>query len=189
MYLFNDDLYRNNGNADLKAGNLYNRLLSRDGDRSPLVRIICYCLLPNHFHLLLEQLKEQGVQKFMHRLSMGYARFFNIRNDRSGRLFEGPFKAELIQNDAQFMHAPRYIHLNALDPTDLDWRNGKIEDWEKAEALLDNYEWSSHRVYKGLKEPLPVISRSSFVDLFPTPDSYTEFLKEWGGRYKYAMDI
>lgn len=186
MYLFNDiDFSNPAGFTSLRDEEMFERLLetSDKAARRRLVNIMSYCLLPNHFHMLLEQLAENGIPKFMHRLCMAYSRYFNKRYGRSGCLFEGTFKAVMIKRDDQLMHLPRYIHLNALDQTNLYWREGKIKDWEKAEAFLDNYPWSSHRVYKGLREPLPTIDLSIMRELFPTTDAYSLFLKEWSGRY------
>src|SRR5437868_10728186 len=58
-----------------------------------LVNFICYCLNPNHYHFLLEQIAEKGIEKFLHRLGTGYTKYFNIKNKRSGSLFQGTFKA------------------------------------------------------------------------------------------------
>ncbi|MBU1032740.1 MAG: transposase [Patescibacteria group bacterium] len=185
MFLFNNSLYSHKGGRSPLSAckDLYLRLLDENINRLPLVNIVSYCLLPNHFHILLEQAEETGINKFMHRLGMGYAHYYNIRYERTGRLFEGPFQAKIVNNDAQFMHLPRYIHLNALDMTNLKWREGMISDWKEADSFLDNYEWSSHLVYKGMKEPLPVIERSQIKNKFPSVDNYVSFLRKWSGRY------
>jgi putative transposase len=186
LYLFNDSSYSHSGDrSPLRAHDLFNRLLKTEKRGSCLVNVVSYCLLPNHYHLLLEQMEERGINKFMHKLGMGYSNYFNKRYERSGRLFEGPFKAKLIQRDEHFIHMPRYIHLNALDMTSLKWREGKISDWNEADAFLDSYQWSSHRVYKGLKESLPIVKQPSVGTLFSSVDDYTNFLRQWTGRYSY----
>ncbi len=76
------------------------------------VKLIAYCLMPNHFHLLLHQSTPDGVTKMMRRLATGYAMYFNNRYSRVGALFQGKYKAARINSDAYLHHISRYIHLN-----------------------------------------------------------------------------
>jgi len=147
-----------------------------------LVSIASFCLMPNHFHMLLKQNSEAGISTFMHRVSSGYSKYFNRKYERKGNLFEGQFKAVLMKRDAQFEHLPRYVHLNVLDLTDLNWRDGKIEDWGRAEKFLEEYPWSSHNAYLGKPQQLPVVEKSIMGEIFDTPERYMKFLKEWSGR-------
>ena len=82
-------------------------------ERQPLVSIISFCLIPNHFHSFLRQETDQGISKFLHRLSMGYTKYFNLRYSRTGHLFESAYKIVPVEQDAHFTHLSRYIHLNA----------------------------------------------------------------------------
>jgi REP element-mobilizing transposase RayT len=77
-----------------------------------LVHIIAYCLNPNHFHLILEQVSERGIEKFMQRFGTGYTKYFNNRHERSGALFQGRFKAVHIDSNAQLLHLSVYVNLN-----------------------------------------------------------------------------
>ena len=68
--------------------------------------------MPNHFHLLIQQVTEKGVQEFVGKLANSYTKYFNTRHNRIGPLFQGEFKAVLIESDEQLIHVSRYIHLN-----------------------------------------------------------------------------
>jgi len=78
---------------------------------SPLVQFVAYCLNPNHFHFILTQLEERGIEKFMHRLG-GYTKYFNEKHSRSGSLFQGTFKATHINSNEYLLHASVYVNLN-----------------------------------------------------------------------------
>lgn len=97
-------------------GSLYqNSFRKKDKLRSStpkLVNIIAYCLNQNHFHLILEPAIEDGIQKFMHRLSTGYTNYFNEKNKRSGCLFQGRYKAKHISSNEYLLHLGVYVNLN-----------------------------------------------------------------------------
>ena len=77
-----------------------------------LVNIIAYCLNPNHFHFILEQLVDGGISEFMKRLGGGYTNFFNNKNDRTGSLFQGRFKSVHIDSNEYLLHVSAYVNLN-----------------------------------------------------------------------------
>ena len=81
-------------------------------EASKLVDIVCFCLNPNHYHFILKQVSDQGIKKFMHRLATGYTKYFNLRHERSGVLFQGPFKAVHIETNEQLLHVSVYVNLN-----------------------------------------------------------------------------
>jgi len=76
------------------------------------VQLISYCLMPNHFHLLIRQKQDNGISKFLSNFQNSYTRFFNTKYKRLGPLFLIQFKAVLITTDEQLLHVHRYIHLN-----------------------------------------------------------------------------
>ena len=97
-----------------------------------LVNIIAFCLMPNHFHLLLQERVKGGISKFMQRLGTGYTMYFNDKNDRTGALFQGRFKSKFVDSELYLLKVIDYIHLN---PKNL---HGSL-----------NYEWSSYHHYCG----------------------------------------
>jgi putative transposase len=79
---------------------------------SKLVEIICYCLNHNHYHLILKQLQEKGIEKFMQRMGNGYTKYYNQKNSRSGVLFQGPFKSAHIDTNEYFLYVSAYVNAN-----------------------------------------------------------------------------
>ncbi len=105
--------------------------------------------MKNHYHLLLSEIEEGGITKFLMKLNVGYAKYFNKRYKRSGTLFQSRTKKVLISQDAHFLHILNYIHLNPLDYNRnlRNWREYKISFASKAIAYLDKYKWSSYHNY------------------------------------------
>jgi REP element-mobilizing transposase RayT len=79
-----------------------------------LVEIIGYCLNPNHFHFILKQISDNGISKFMHKLQGGYSYYFNVKNTRSGSLFQGKFKSQVIVSENYFNKLIGYVNKNYL---------------------------------------------------------------------------
>lgn len=150
--------------------------------RERMVDIVAFCLLGNHFHLLLRQRIENGVSDFLKMITQGYTRYFNMRYERSGALFQGTFKAVAVSRDSQLMHLPRYIHLNALDFSMPEWRTGKVVNWDRAITLLSEYRWSSHNFFQGLPQLLPVAQAVPEIgDPYQSTKRYQDFLRSWAG--------
>ena len=100
------------------------------------VELNCYCLMPNHFHLLVKQRSRDGMKKLLLRLLTTYSMYFNRRHERVGHLFQGPYKAALVDNDNYLLHLSRYIHQN---PT-------------LTKGFLGEYPYSSYPIYIGEKK-------------------------------------
>ena len=132
-------------------------------ERKPLVKIHAFCLMPNHFHLLLEQIEDNGVSEFMKKIGIGYAMYFNLKNERSGTLFQGRFKAVHVKDDSHLIHLPYYIHLNPLDMIEPNWRNKEIQNHKKTVEFLNSYRWSSYLDYAG-KKNFPLVIETNFLE-------------------------
>lgn len=78
------------------------------------VDFICYCLMPNHFHFALKQISDNGISKFLARLAQSYTQAINRKYNRTGVLFEGPFRAQQIYDEGHLLRLCRYIHSNPL---------------------------------------------------------------------------
>lgn len=163
LFLFNDvDIY----DYDLKEFNLH-ELPALPKQRTPLVEIIHWCLMPNHFHLLLRPLVSNGVSIFMQKVGTGYTMYFNTKYERSGRLFQGTFKLKLVEKDEYFSHLCAYIPLNAADLFCKEWKEKGISrsELDNVKRRMLYYPWSSYREYLG--EPIIFLcSKESFFEIF-----------------------
>jgi len=100
-----------NPNIKLKRSRLSGGV-SYDVSKSQLVSIVAYCLLPNHFHLVLKQESKDGISKFMQKLGTSYTMYFNQKYKRSGSLFQGKFKANMIDGEFGLPVLSVYVNLN-----------------------------------------------------------------------------
>ncbi len=94
--------------GEVKLGSL----ASKKPAEEVLVEFVAYCLNPNHFHFLLKQVADKGIEQFMQRLGTGYTKYFNHRHKRTGSLFQGTFKAIHVEEDEYLLHLSAYINLN-----------------------------------------------------------------------------
>ncbi|MCR4285814.1 MAG: transposase [Candidatus Kaiserbacteria bacterium] len=143
MYVFNDL----NPTPNYVLNGRHEALRTRD----LLVDIHSFCLMNNHYHLLVSERIEGGISLFMKKLNMGYTKYFNEKYERSGALWQGKYRKVLIERDAHFLYIPFYIHLNPLDYTHSRWRRGEVTESSKALESLSKYRWSSHLDYLGIK--------------------------------------
>ncbi|MBI4136067.1 MAG: transposase [Candidatus Vogelbacteria bacterium] len=95
-------------------GSIYEQTFSKRKSRpdNSLVEIVCYALNPNHYHLLLKQVSDRGIEKFIQRLGTGYTKYFNHKHKRSGVLFQGKFKSIHVETNEYLLHLSIYINLN-----------------------------------------------------------------------------
>jgi len=122
--------------------------------KSTFVEIIAYCIMPNHFHLLLKETSEKGIQNFIHKLCTAYSMYFNIKYDHSGTIIQGQYKYKLVDNDDYFRYLIQYIHLNPFGIEEPDLNNkAKSEYVEQAKEYSKNYEFSSYKDYLGEIRP------------------------------------
>ena len=140
--------------------------------RKLLVLLHAFCLMDNHYHLLLSEAQEKGIPLFIQKLNMGYAKYFNKKYERSGVLWQGPSKKILIKRDAHFLYLPYYIHLNPLDYSHPEWRQGGVKEPEKALRYLREYRWSSHLDYLGEKNFPSLTEREFLASIIGTRERY-----------------
>jgi putative transposase len=87
------------------------------------IELLAHCLMPNHFHLLVWQYEATAMTRLLRSVCTAYTGYFNKKYHRVGKLFQGVFKARLVQDESYYQHISRYIHLNpAQGPDDISWR-------------------------------------------------------------------
>ncbi len=129
---------------------------------NPIVAIGAYCLMPNHFHLLLKEISEGGITLFMKKVGIAYAMYFNAKNERVGNLFVKPFRSRHISTDRYFQRVLQYIHCNPAELFESGWKAGTVKNMNTLEKKLIEYKYSSFGSYTGFKTVSPVLSREGF---------------------------
>lgn len=182
LYEFNDEIpaHELNINHFFKSDHmLIARAYIEKKPRKRLVDILAFCLMPNHYHLMLREKIVGGIVRFMKKLNMGYARYFNEKYKRSGALFQGRYQSVVVTNEAHFIYLPYYIHLNPLDLVTPEWREHSLKSFRKAWDFLNNYRWSSHLDYSGQKNFPSVTQRDFLTKFFEGSKQYQKGIREW----------
>mgnify|MGYP001562691362 FL=1 len=148
-----------------------------------LVDIGAFCLMPNHFHLLLREKESGNVSLFMKKLLTAYVMYFNKKHERTGSLFEGKFKSEHAGTDNYLKYLFSYIHLNPIKIIEPKWRIEGIKDKLKAQKYALNYEYSSYAFLgDGNRKWGKIIHTKNFPKYFSRATQYQRELFEWLGN-------
>jgi putative transposase len=165
-----------------------------DFDRGDtLVNIGAYCLMPNHFHILITPCVENGLSTFMNKLGTSYSMYFNRRYNRTGTLFEGAFKAEFADYDEYLKYLFSYIHLNPVKLLQSDWKEAGISDATRAMQYLEKYNYSSFTEYDSVtvnsgtsnnenfveRKEAKILNREVFPEYFDTHEDFRKEILEW----------
>jgi putative transposase len=127
------------------------------------VELISFCLMPNHFHLILREIQEGGIARYMQRVLNSYTKYYNARYKTSGHLFQGPYKAVYVEENEQLLYLSAYINRNPR----------KLPRWENEEQ---KYEWSSYQDYIGENRWGKLLSTELILGQFETADEYGKFV-------------
>lgn len=163
--------------------------LKRKEPRKLLVEILAFSLMPNHYHLLLRQKKDNGIVKFMQKLGTGYTMYFNQKYERVGSLFQGRFKAIHVSKEEYLEYLAYYIHFNSLDLVETEWRKGKIKNYQKAIKSLNSYRWSSHLDYVSKKNFPSLTQREFLLDILGGKKNYKDNIRKWLKEIAKRKDI
>ncbi len=134
------------------------------------IELLAYCLMPNHFHLMLKQNSDHGIDHFMRSLTTKYVRYFNTRYKRVGHLFQDTYKAVHVTSEDQFTYLTKYIHRNPLS----------LPTCEESPRRLSSYKYSSYGNYLKLFDQ-NWISTKDILSYFSKTNphlSYQNFVEE-----------
>lgn len=147
--------------------------------RDRLVDILCFCFMPNHIHLLLRQIKDNGITKFMSKTGAGYGGYFNRKHNRQGHVFQSRFNAVPVKTDDQLKVTVVYICTNPLSLKYPNWKKVRIENIEEAHSFLKEYKWSSYPDLAGIKNFSSVTQRDFILEIVNGSEKCEEFIKNW----------
>lgn len=167
LYEFNDKRPADNLHRLFDPGMKDLRGLSFLRERERLVEIHGWCLMEDHYHLLISEIVENGLIKFMTKVNVGYSKYYNERYKRHGHLFQGKTKKVLIGNEAHFLYILHYVHLNPLDYLigATEWRERSksvIKNAKEALSYLSTYRWSSYPDYCDKKNFPSILTKDLF---------------------------
>ena len=128
------------------------------------IEILAFCLMPNHFHLLIREKQGLKTSRFLSDFQNSYTRYFNIYHKRKGYLFQGQFKAVRIETDEQLLHVSRYIHLNP-------YSSYIVKDFDQ----LKDYPWSSLGEYLNIFDH-KICEKETLLSYFPTVKKFEKFI-------------
>ena len=146
-----------------------------------LVAVGAYCLMPNHFHILVKEITQGGLTSFMGKLATAYSMYFNKVHERIGPLFQSRFKAEHVDRDEYLKYLFAYIHLNPVKLIEPHWKEeGGIKESKKVQQYLSNYCYSSYQDYLGVdREESLILSGEDFPVYFEKTDDFKEYITDW----------
>lgn len=191
MYIFNNE-GKSPGNLHRTThqhhANVRHRMLNIEkSERETLVRIHAFCLMPNHYHMLVTPRDMESLSRFMKRLNMGYAKYFNERYARDGALWQGKYKKVLIERDAHFLYIPHYIHANPLDITHPEWRTSGVSHATDAWKSLMGYRWTSLLDYVGIRNFPSVLYMHDLSDILKGKNACKKDLLELVTKKENAL--
>ena len=128
------------------------------------IDILAYCLMPNHFHFMLQQKMDKGIPTFVSNFTNAYTRYFNTKHERIGPILEGIFKAVLVETDEQLIHLSRYIHLNPVVSSIIN------------ESDINNYKWSSYPEYISPSKGTVISNKDLVMSMFESAKHYEKFV-------------
>ena len=189
---FNRKLYGSRTSVGFAAG--YRRKVAGEDKDNKLVDILCWSLLPNHFHILVREKIDKGSGAFVKKLTGGYTLYFNLVNKRSGVLFQGRSKIIPVEKDVHFSYLPFYILSNPIDIIDPRWKEEGIKDLSKTIEFLKNYRYSSFQDIIGKNNFPAIINKDLFYEAFGTNEKkfqkdFFDWLESYaGGKFEEFSD-
>ena len=133
------------------------------------VELCAFAIMPNHFHLLVHELKEGGISFYLQRIENAFTKYFNISRERSGYLFQGPYQSVHVKTNDHLLYLSAYIHRN---PHELDGWNNREQ----------KYFWSSFQDYIGQNRWGELLKPNIIIEQFRNPKEYLRYVKTSGAK-------
>jgi putative transposase len=138
------------------------------------VELASFSLVPNHFHLIIKEMVDNGISKYLHKVSNAYAKYFNTKYKKSGHLFQGPFRAVHIGDNNQLLYASAYIHRNPRE----------IKKWRNSDHL---YPWSSFQDYVQENRWDNLLVRDLVLEQFDDGNDYKKWVIDSVAKSEYDV--
>lgn len=172
-------LYLSNTKRNFRTNDISKDFFSFDQEQK-LVNIGSWVLMPNHFHILITEETENGISKFMQKLSTAYSMYYNKKYKRTGSLFEGKFKSQHAESNRYLKYLFSYIHLNPVKLIQKDWKERGIKNKKETIKFLQNYTYSSFLDFMGEKRiQNKILNTESFPRYFSDKTSFIKEIFEW----------
>jgi putative transposase len=140
---------------------------------SKVVELLAFILMPNHFHLILKELKDEGIASVMQRMQNSFTKYMNIKNETSGHLFAGPYRIVHIKDNEQLLYTSAYTHLNCRE----------LISWAGKES---EYPWSSYPDYVEQNRWGKLLSTETILEQFDSPKEYRNWVETSGAKGKMS---
>ena len=186
LFFMNDEHFDKSWTAVTRGKGLFQRPESWP-KRKPLVNILSYTLMPNHFHLLLNEIQSGGVSLFMKKLGQSMTEHANLKYKEKGSLFQGAYKSKTIKTNEYLRHLAVYIMVkNVFELYPKKRLAGAQENFEDAWKWANNYSFSSISDYAGMRVRSPIITKGILEEVFDTPAKFKSFSRDviMGGRWE-----
>ena len=148
------------------------------GKRKPLVSVLAFTIMPNHFHLILKQITEGGIQQFMHKFTMSYSKFINSKYAESGSLFQGKFKSVIVDTDEFLRYLACYVMVKNPFELSSGGLAGAANNFDATWNEAINYPFSSLSDYAGLRNS-PILDKNILGEIFPSPDPFIDCSRDF----------
>lgn len=133
-----------------------------------LVAIGAFCLMPNHFHVVLKEVVDGGITAFMRKIGTAYTQYFNARYERTGNLFLKPFRSRHISTDRYFQHLIHYVHCNPATLYESEWKTSHVVDPQFLGEQITAYPYSSLGAHMGVRTPISAILDTEIFSVIRT---------------------
>ena len=149
------------------------------GERKPIVSVLAFTIMPNHFHLILKEIKDSGISNFMHKFSMGHSKFINAKYRENGKLFQSTFKSKILDTDEYLRRVAVYVMVkNTFELFPKGGLAGATKNFEDAWKWAIDYPFSSLGSYAG-KRNSPILDKDLLGEIFDSPKDFKEFSKDY----------